>query len=229
MSIRRTENIVHENLCVPHRVVKTSPLDQDHSLWGALFRKILMVVLSKESTRYALVEQYLSLDSQRSQVKRVMARLRNISELVSKDIGCLIDGVDDFVAIANAVLPNSQSQHAITCLRNVLSCQEYLESFMPSVPGEIQLMTLHKSKGLEFDAVFHLDLYKFILPKYKATGQERIQGLNLHYVGVTRAKKILVLCTSSHRTSSKYGTQCAENSEFLTIHGIESLRKPCPV
>jgi len=57
-------------------------------------------------------------------------------------------------------------------------------------------MTLHKSKGLEFDVVLHLDLYDWVSPireyvkgSYNVVFQNEQQCLNLHYVGVTRARK----------------------------------------
>ena len=74
-----------------------------------------------------------------------------------------------------------------------------MASFLPPADNEIQLLTLHKAKGLEFDIVFHLNLYQWILPQYKG---DYSQDLNLHYVGITRAKKCCVLCTSTHRQSN---------------------------
>ena len=49
------------------------------------------------------------------------------------------------------------------------------------------------------------------------------QDLNLHYVGITRAKKCCVLCTSTHRQSN--GQIIAANpSEFLFLNNVEQLR-----
>ena len=47
-------------------------------------------------------------------------------------------------------------------------------------------MTLHKSKGLEFNIVFHLDLYKWILPNEYGDADSQTQDLNLHYFDTKR-------------------------------------------
>lgn len=64
--------------------------------------------------------------------------------------------------------------------------------------GPIQLMTGHKSKGLEFDIVFHLDPWR-VPSKYALRAAEEgddgklQQELNLRYVISTRAKQELYL------------------------------------
>ena len=55
-------------------------------------------------------------------------------------------------------------------------------------------MTLHKSKGLEFDIVYHLNMNEFEIPfkQYKngvACYPNEAQDLDLHYVG-TVVKRI---------------------------------------
>ncbi|KRF67562.1 hypothetical protein ASG99_14740 [Bacillus sp. Soil768D1] len=61
--------------------------------------------------------------------------------------------------------------------------------FKPATENEVSIMTLHKSKGLEFKCVFLLDLYRWILPPegMRVTNEDCPQALNLLYVGVTRA------------------------------------------
>ena len=44
--------------------------------------------------------------------------------------------------------------------------------YVPALDDEINLMTLHKSKGLEFSIVFHLDMYKWIMPNEYGDGLE---------------------------------------------------------
>jgi superfamily I DNA/RNA helicase len=58
--------------------------------------------------------------------------------------------------------------------------------------GPIQLMSGHKSKGLEFDIVFHLDPWR-IPSKYATSSDQQDQELNLKYVIETRSKKTLNL------------------------------------
>lgn len=86
-------------------------------------------------------------------------------------------------------------------------------------------MTLHKSKGLEFDVVFHLNLDDWVLPAKKPTGYiNKEQDLNLHYVGITRARKFCALLSSTQRTRNGLSISSAP-SEFLYRNGLERQRK----
>jgi len=58
--------------------------------------------------------------------------------------------------------------------------------------GTIQLMSGHKSKGLEFETVYHLDPWR-IPSKYASEGEGLEQELNLRYVIETRSKQNLYL------------------------------------
>ncbi|WP_252759597.1 ATP-dependent helicase [Ciceribacter sichuanensis] len=57
----------------------------------------------------------------------------------------------------------------------------------------MRLMTVHNSKGLEFDAVAFINLRERTLPDYRAVGPAEIADeKRLFYVGVTRAKRLLM-------------------------------------
>lgn len=59
-------------------------------------------------------------------------------------------------------IQKKESKRAVELLHETLNTKSYLTSFIPAADDEINLMTLHKSKGLEFNIVFHMDLYKWI-------------------------------------------------------------------
>ena len=62
---------------------------------------------------------------------------------------------------------------------------------------KVNLMTLHASKGLEFEAVIIINSSESCCPHYKALSQEEIEEeRRLFYVGMTRAKKYLFLTRS---------------------------------
>ena len=69
-------------------------------------------------------------------------------------------------------------------------------------PQYVTLMTLHASKGLEFDAVFIAGMEENLFPSYRAvTEDDRMEEeRRLAYVGITRAKKILLLSCARQRT-----------------------------
>lgn len=68
-----------------------------------------------------------------------------------------------------------------------------------SAGGEIQLMSGHKSKGLEFDTVYHLDPWR-VPSKFAQEGEALQQELNIRYVIETRSKSALYLVTSEGLT-----------------------------
>ena len=56
-------------------------------------------------------------------------------------------------------------------------------------PDQINLMTLHSSKGLEFQAVIMVGLENGVFPSgYDKTEEQLEEATRLFYVGVTRAK-----------------------------------------
>jgi len=81
----------------------------------------------------------------------------------------------------------------------------------------IKLMTLHASKGLEFEVVFIIGLEEGLLPHARSLGEEERleEERRLCYVGMTRAKKKLYLTYAAQRLY--FGkTSFNEPSQFLT-------------
>ncbi|PMR72393.1 3'-5' exonuclease, partial [Billgrantia endophytica] len=104
-----------------------------------------------------------------------------------------------------------------------------LRWFHSPSPDAVQIMTLHKAKGLEFDLIFHVDLYDHVIPKrtypsgqYGVFFEDEIQCLNLHYVGVTRAVKACVLMTSIFRINGQGAVKKGAPSQFIGRHGAEA-------
>ena len=75
------------------------------------------------------------------------------------------------------------------------------DEFDETIP--VSLMTLHSSKGLEFDAVFVAGLEEGLLPHSRAlqTNAEIEEERRLFYVGMTRARESLVLSRAVYRRS----------------------------
>jgi len=80
----------------------------------------------------------------------------------------------------------------------------------------ISLMTLHNAKGLEFPVVFVTGLEEGVLPYFKANGNDEdiSEERRLFYVGMTRAKDLLLL-TGARKRRLYSRVQDQEPSRFL--------------
>lgn len=78
-----------------------------------------------------------------------------------------------------------------------------------SDPNSVQLMTIHKSKGLEFPIVFVAGVNQGILPHEKSENPD--EEKRLMYVAMTRAEKILNISSTV-----QYNGKEADESEFIS-------------
>lgn len=225
----RTSNIIDRSLNTPHRIIQQSSLEQYAHPVSQLFNNILRFSFNNSSTITEIIEKFVSLETlKKIEQKKLKLNFEQIKqELNSAQID--FDKVKSSCTnVATILLPNESYESSIEVLNRVLN--DELDIYSSGSDNEIQILTLHKSKGLEFDLVFHLDLYEWILPaKAIEAGNPYYpyynQDLNLHYVGVTRARKACILCTSSYRTNAQGQRKNGNNSEFLTLNNVNQLRK----
>jgi DNA helicase II / ATP-dependent DNA helicase PcrA len=105
----------------------------------------------------------------------------------------------------------NQLQMVASRYRDIKSLLNYTDTFQEaSSEGKehgVALMTIHKSKGLEFPVVFLVGLVEGILPTKRGDIEEERR---ICFVGISRAMKLLYL---SH--SQTYMGQPAKKSIFL--------------
>ncbi len=77
-------------------------------------------------------------------------------------------------------------------------------------PDSVQLMTIHKSKGLEFPIVFVAGVNQGLLPHEKNENPD--EEKRLMYVAMTRAEKILNISSTK-----QYNGKDADESEFISF------------
>lgn len=86
------------------------------------------------------------------------------------------------------------------------------------VADAVKLMTMHASKGLEFDTVFITGCEENLIPfkRVEGTGEAEDEEVRLFYVGLTRAKRRLFLCRTRKRR--RFGQTSNPNpSPFLEV------------
>lgn len=230
----RTANIIRTHLKTENRFFVTNELDSNLNIWSLIFSKLLHFIFHKQYTFVDVVEVFTTYDKfTKNDLTRLKRCKKQIQAITSKETIVFKNLKDVFVEIAEIISPSLRNTEAIELLEKTLEDSDELNSYRPANDNEINIMTLHKSKGLEFELVIHLDLYEWILPS-KKPGENNdfnnpvypsyVQDLNLHYVGITRAIKACILFTSTQRTNHDNILKKAKDSEFMSIDGIEKLR-----
>ena len=134
-----------------------------------------------EVTKFILDESGYLLALKEEKTEESRGRIENINEMLK--------------AIDEAGNINEFIEHASLVMDN-----EVLES---DFGGTVKIMTLHASKGLEFDLVFLPGWEEGIFPHQKALAEQGDKGLEeerrIAYVGITRAKKELFITYAESR------------------------------
>lgn len=220
-------------LSIPHRVMEPTDLDSDSNPCSSLFANILRFYFDEHATYIEVVDDFVDYDDLEPNIRQ---RLNIIKEQIRRLD--LTSQKEDFVkaclVTSQIVLPSTETNTSEKLLRKVISDEKQLSTFKP-MGNEVQLMTLHKSKGLEFDIVYHLNLNEWVFPYQEVHNRDFnhpqypnwSQDLDLHYVGVTRAKKYCFLVMTTKRHNSHGEIKQGKDSIFLSMNDLPTLRKEC--
>lgn len=218
----RTCSIIDKSLETDHKVIMSTPIDSDLSCWGSVFKQLLYYLFDPKFTFIEFVEAHCDRETKEGILKWKACEIKCTTLRKNLDDKYNLEYLEKgLVDIAKTLYPKKNNDLAIQNLRDTFNSKDYIfpEPFKPIEDSKVQIMTLHKSKGLEFEMVFHLDLYNYIIPSYNALvkndEKELEQDLNLHYVGITRAKKCVFLTTSTRRTNFQGTILDASVSDFF--------------
>ncbi len=123
----------------------------------------------------------------------------NMAEARMKNVWFLIDNIERMLDKAEENGDEMDIEDAVAklILRDMLEQQEQEDEL-----DQVQLMTLHASKGLEFPYVWIMGLEEEILPHRNSIEADTIEEeRRLMYVGITRAKQNLTLTLTGKRKS----------------------------
>ncbi len=132
-----------------------------------------------------------------------------------KDTGLNISRAENLKELVNAASGyGSGTDELLRFLENVSLDPDKENPYRES--GAVTLITIHNTKGLEFERVIITGLEQDIFPHYSSTKSEEEleEERRLFYVGITRAKRKLYL--TSCRTRRRYGkTEYQMPSQFI--------------
>jgi DNA helicase-2/ATP-dependent DNA helicase PcrA len=218
-----TAKRAYDFLSTPSKLFKETELDRYNSYWSRLFNDILQSYFDDSIYAIDFIEKYIDEDLSK---KDFIKGINIINDIYYTDRNSIALKLDSFSEFASLVYPEYRNDESIQVLKKILLDEEQLLSYKPADENEVCILTLHKSKGLEYKVVFHLDLYKWIFPWEDISDEDYIQSLNLHYVGVTRAIEVCYLMQGTRRFRSKQKDYIeAVESPFLNIEGLKALRR----
>ncbi|WP_171493684.1 3'-5' exonuclease, partial [Acinetobacter calcoaceticus] len=203
-----------------YKIYEDDPLDSMNHYIAQLCSDLLLYKYSKNYSSYSIYESYktrfinFKLNNFKSEVKKIKVK-NNTDEI------CEI--------IKNIILKTSYRgsyKNFILAIKSILNTPHLLKKYQPNNKNELQIMTIHKAKGLEFKVVIHIGLEEWVLPRRTVNnGQWRFQDFegdkNLHYVAITRAEKICYLVDMSVRVNAHFREIDANKSEFLCIRNLD--------
>lgn len=221
---QNSARVIADHLELSHYLVEDSPFESAPLAEASIFSDLLKLRYDLQLTAEALIERAGTLKLA-SEERRVLRRaLLSCRSCLDSE---LVKTVLDATTLLQGQPPSAES--AIE-LRVVCEDPDKLRRFQSPSLDAVQIMTLHKAKGLEFDLVFHVDLYDHVIPKrtylsgqYGVFFENEIQCLNLHYVGVTRAIKACVLMTSNLRINSTGQVKNGTPSQFIGRNGANAM------
>lgn len=221
----RSLEFVKNGLTVPFRIYNDDPLSSINTpatkvLNGLLFYYFDSTFLANDVLE--ATEQFRTLSTtERKEFRKTIKALRDTPQDELKN---------NLISICQALIEIDLTKIEENALGRTLGDEFIIKQYKPIDQNEVQVMTLHKSKGLEFDVVFHLDLYDWVFPRrefiqgcYDETFSDWDQELNLHFVGITRAKKYCILVSSTRRLNSNDEEKNGNKSQFMTIQGLAGL------
>lgn len=217
----QTAKIVADNIGIPHRLYEEGPFGPSPNHEAKLFMELLAFRFDLQRNAQEIIQRNVRDNLNSSKLRKLRAK---ILQCRNSPIEQLYDNLCYAVV---AIFGNDISIDARNKLREICNNSKALSWFNPPNPHEVQILTLHKSKGLEFNVVFHLDLYDWILPRrvylqgvWDPIFENEQQCLNLHYVGITRAIDACFLITSTRRINSNGELKNASPSQFFGRNGV---------
>ncbi|WP_407545267.1 UvrD-helicase domain-containing protein [Priestia sp. HNGD-A6] len=217
-----------EFLTINNKLFVDTPLDRINGNWAILLNDILNSYYLYKFSKTTILDFVSKYINEELYYRDFREGLELVNNLFTLDDSQLEANIEEFIKIAHLIYPEQKDERILQILKEILKDKEKLYSFRPATENEINIMTLHKSKGLEFKCVFLMDLYKWILPPEGewVSEEEYVQALNLHYVGVTRAIEACYIMQGTKRyNESRNRYFDAIESPFLSRYNTPNLRE----
>lgn len=222
---QHSARLIADHLGLAHLLVENNPFEAAPTAEASLFSDLLRLRYDPQLTAEALIERSAVPKLAPKERRAIRHAILNCRSCLDSDlVATVLDG-------ATRLMGQQPTADGVIELGAVCGDPGMLQRFQLSSRDAVQIMTLHKAKGLEFDLVFHADLYDHVIPTRRyppgTFGQvifeNEIQCLNLHYVGVTRAVKACVLMTSNFRINGQGALKSGAPSQLIGRNGANAV------
>ena len=217
-----TADKVASGLGLPYKIFKDTELDKLNSYWARFFNDFLQSYFDPEVFNVDFTSRYFNEEIDYLNYQKA---LRIIDTLFSLNVAKLHKYLPQIISLAKMIYPEYEKYDVVELFKQILLDEDKLQTYAPARQNEVNILSLHKSKGLEYDIVFHMDLYEYIMPPFKGSQEDYDQSLNLHYVGITRAKKVCYIMQGTLRHNSDGVCKSACESSFLYKNNLKSYRR----
>lgn len=222
----RSLKLLMSGLTLDYRVYLDSPLDKIGSSCSDFYSRLLAFKFGAIPTVQELIDdQFEFIDQKGLSLPVLRKRISRLREI--EDVDQILSEFNELASI----LEMDSDEALEDSVRSILVDETIKKQFMAVDDNELQVMTLHKSKGLEFKLVFHFDLEEWSFPfrqfvqgdwdnpVYPSLNQDA----NLHYVGITRAENCCCLIRVGLRQNAQGNFSESHPSYFLKLPQLEGL------
>lgn len=199
-----------------HKIYLDDPLDKIGCKASIICTDLLKYKFSKKISIYEIYNK--------NSVIRNSISLNKFREIFKSDDND--EFLENIRCLFGFLSLNIDIEPALAATNTILKDDKYIKMYMPDDINDIQMLNIHKSKGLEFKVVIHIGLEALSFPL--VTKNDGIWGVkdmkeekNLHFVAITRAEKLCFLISMTKRVNSNLVESDAEPSEFFTYPYLE--------
>jgi DNA helicase-2/ATP-dependent DNA helicase PcrA len=205
----------------------------EHLLHKTGYKSMLTKLETEGENRLANIGELIS-DIRKFTESSAEADAAVVSEVGELSVSALPQFASEFSVLNESVLPPtspSAEDNALNVLDKFLESIALYTDVDKYQPDEnsVSLLTVHASKGLEWNTVFLVGMEEGIFPSARSMNEDIEEERRLAYVAITRAKERLFITHASERMLYGY-TQRNPISRFIreidkdTIEKIESDR-----
>lgn len=131
-----------------------------------------------------------------------------------------------FVKLSRLLANKSLTNY--NCLRNVVNLASLSTNDFDAIykeHGLIPIITVHQSKGCEFDTVYMAGVEDGMYPAFYAKWKSEDEEKRVFYVGITRAKKRLVISFREYKDNGYGKLYDVYPSPYLKLFDVQYLKK----